>query len=470
MSLARLPAMLRPRHVLLLLCLAVFIPASQALDLYLTAGWSYTYSGNTVVLTVAKISNYRSGGTSGSLRLELWAFASPYDGTAMPGYQLATYQLNPLSGGYAHNNVSSGSRSATRPPVGNWYMALLLTEYTGSTWDTNSYLLAQAGQYFSCSSAGCDTVTSVGSGPSVSLTVNQSGFQANSNETVTLSADLDAGSAAGTPADVYVTASLDLGQTYYLNSALQWVSTSTPVVSNFALASVSAPGFYSVPTTGLPSGNLRFAMTVVRAGTSPTVPANQLAFSAANSNIQIFSSGSTITLAATALPTAKAGAVYQGFDFYPWAKGGYPPYHFVLDTLGGFPPIGIILQPNGKLVGTASSASSGTYTFVVCAVDLLANQSCKVEKLRVVETTTTTPPPTNNNYYLANWSCGSSSACAAIMGGATGSRGYFCSISDCQAWAQKYITTASCSTTATYKTDIATSVANGKCAVAGVDF
>jgi hypothetical protein len=53
--------------------------------------------------------------------------------------------------------------------------------------------------------------------------------------------------------------------------------------------------------------------------------------------------------------------------------------------------------------------------------------------------------------YYANWSCGSSSQCASVMGGSAGSRGPFCSVSDCQRWGNQFIPTGySCSTSATY--------------------
>ncbi len=41
--------------------------------------------------------------------------------------------------------------------------------------------------------------------------------------------------------------------------------------------------------------------------------------------------------------------------------------------------------------------------------------------------------------YYANWSCGSSSQCASVMGASRGTNGPFCSMSDCNAWKQKYI-------------------------------
>jgi len=54
-------------------------------------------------------------------------------------------------------------------------------------------------------------------------------------------------------------------------------------------------------------------------------------------------------------------------------------------------------------------------------------------------------------FYYANWSCGSSSQCANIMGGYAGSTGPFCSLSSCQTWGDDYIKYGySCSTHPTY--------------------
>ncbi len=52
-------------------------------------------------------------------------------------------------------------------------------------------------------------------------------------------------------------------------------------------------------------------------------------------------------------------------------------------------------------------------------------------------------------FYYANWTCGSSSQCASIMGAASGSAGPLCSSSSCTAWGKAYIPSGyTCSTTA----------------------
>jgi hypothetical protein len=91
---------------------------------------SYTYTGNTVVLTADEIRNFDSTGSSGPLHLELWAVAAPFDGGPMTGYKLAEYTLGQLVAGFAYSNVSSGSVPFTPPPAGAWTLTILVTEYT----------------------------------------------------------------------------------------------------------------------------------------------------------------------------------------------------------------------------------------------------------------------------------------------------------------------------------------------------
>src|SRR3984885_11566965 len=77
---------------------------------------------------------------------------------------------------------------------------------------------------------------------------------------------------------------------------------------------------------------------------------------------------------------------------------------------------------------------------------------------------------TGGPYYWDNWTCGSSSQCAELMGGYTGSTGPMCTLSDCTAWGNKFIPGGySCSTTPIYTESTGTPV-NGVCAQNGVDF
>ncbi|NDP41954.1 MAG: DUF4175 domain-containing protein [Aromatoleum sp.] len=57
---------------------------------------NYTLGVDTVTLSVDRISNNDTSGTSGAIRLELWAFPAAYTGVAQFGYRLAAYGLPPL--------------------------------------------------------------------------------------------------------------------------------------------------------------------------------------------------------------------------------------------------------------------------------------------------------------------------------------------------------------------------------------
>lgn len=90
----------------------------------------FSGSGSTVRITADAVQNLDATGQSGTIRLELWAFPSPYTGS-QSGYKLAQYQLGPLLGGTQYTAVDSGPVPFTPPPDGTWYYTLFLTEYTG---------------------------------------------------------------------------------------------------------------------------------------------------------------------------------------------------------------------------------------------------------------------------------------------------------------------------------------------------
>lgn len=96
---------------------------------------SYQISGNTVHITVNRISNNSVGGHSGSLRVELWALTTPYFGGAVTGYITASIRTNTISGG-ADYLLGGGYFSNitldlpfTAPPSSYSTYALFLEEY-----------------------------------------------------------------------------------------------------------------------------------------------------------------------------------------------------------------------------------------------------------------------------------------------------------------------------------------------------
>lgn len=114
-------------------------PRSRYMRFVGPIGWS-TPNGTTGTLTANEISFTQAGATSGSIRLELWAFATPFsEGVPPTGYRVATYSLPALQGGSNYTNVNSGSIPFTAPPNGWWHMVVLLTEYTGQSSADDGY-------------------------------------------------------------------------------------------------------------------------------------------------------------------------------------------------------------------------------------------------------------------------------------------------------------------------------------------
>jgi len=110
---------------------AGFVPSVGAKDLALVGNVSYTISGTSIAIKADKVANYRSGGTSGTLRLEVWATSSPYSGGKITGYVMGTSVLGVLKGGYNFPSVNK-SATFTSPPSGSYYITMTLEEYTAS--------------------------------------------------------------------------------------------------------------------------------------------------------------------------------------------------------------------------------------------------------------------------------------------------------------------------------------------------
>jgi hypothetical protein len=102
---------------------------------------SYSLAGSTGFFTADRVANHRSGGTSGTLRLELWATTNSPASGSVSGYQLAIDTLGTLAAGTSFNNINSGTFTYTQPASGCYYMSLLLTEFDGSGYPYVDYAL-----------------------------------------------------------------------------------------------------------------------------------------------------------------------------------------------------------------------------------------------------------------------------------------------------------------------------------------
>jgi hypothetical protein len=110
--------------------LALSPAAALATNVRLVNYVAYTYSGTSADISTDGVENLDTINPSYSLRLELWAFSSPY-APGMSGYRLAKFGIPPLEPGFLSGKIDSGPVPFTRPPDGVWYFAMLLTEFVG---------------------------------------------------------------------------------------------------------------------------------------------------------------------------------------------------------------------------------------------------------------------------------------------------------------------------------------------------
>src|SRR6266511_4756394 len=127
-----------------LIATAVFAAAvslsstTEASDVRLQGPVTWSCFGGAGVITANRVSNYDLFGYSGTLLLELWAFPSPFTGNLSIGFKLAQFSLDQLNAGYYLSGITSGTIPCFPPPNGTWYVAVILTEYTGTFID-NGY-------------------------------------------------------------------------------------------------------------------------------------------------------------------------------------------------------------------------------------------------------------------------------------------------------------------------------------------
>lgn len=104
--------------------------------------WRYQASteGGTVEIEVAKISHRRTGHT-GSLKLAVWLTAAPYRGGKLSGYEIGQVRKDPLQAGYEYKAVKNVAKYS-RPPAGDYYSTLVLSESDGERFGTVAWLTA----------------------------------------------------------------------------------------------------------------------------------------------------------------------------------------------------------------------------------------------------------------------------------------------------------------------------------------
>ena len=177
-----------------------------------------------------------------------------------------------------------------------------------------------------------------------------------------------------------VTGSVMTGVTMTLNG-MNVGSAITDLSGNYTFTGLVA-GTYTVSAAR--SGYTFTAPLIVTLGTADSTGDNFTSSAVA--------AGGLAFSAVATLPQATAGKPYSA-GVVSAIAGGTAPYHYQAGLLDdGTPPLGMIVNPNGNLTGTASVP--GVYDFTVCAVDATGELStCEPTALTVVAAPVTTPTP-----------------------------------------------------------------------------
>jgi len=123
--------------------LALSPAAALATNVRLVNYVAYTYAGASADISTDGVQSLDLVNSSGPLRLELWAFSSPYV-EGMDGYRLAKFEMEALDAGSLSGKIDSGTVPFTRPPDGVWYFAMLLTELVGVPPANDGYVARNA--------------------------------------------------------------------------------------------------------------------------------------------------------------------------------------------------------------------------------------------------------------------------------------------------------------------------------------
>lgn len=121
------------KKILLLGILVLFAQLTHAQSRQIAfTGWneySIDFGNNSGDIKVGKVTNYRNGGRSGTLFIQVWLFNSPYANSSIPGYKIADINLGQLNGGWEFSNLNYPISWNIDVPAGTFYVSFLLVEY-----------------------------------------------------------------------------------------------------------------------------------------------------------------------------------------------------------------------------------------------------------------------------------------------------------------------------------------------------
>ena len=93
--------------------------------------WSADFGAKTLNIKVDSISNNRTSGFTGTLRIEIWATNSPITDGPFKGFKMGEYKTPKLNAGMKRTGINMTVPLLKRPPAGAKYVTLLITEFKG---------------------------------------------------------------------------------------------------------------------------------------------------------------------------------------------------------------------------------------------------------------------------------------------------------------------------------------------------
>jgi chitodextrinase len=126
---------------------ATLSPFNSSTPLMIEGTISVNTSGYLANISIGKITNRSSYMTSGSLRIELWAFATPFTGSEL-GYKTASIRTSAITGGldqlvpYQSLTGLTLNLPYAPPPAGNTNVVVFVTEYSTTCTQTDKFCYA----------------------------------------------------------------------------------------------------------------------------------------------------------------------------------------------------------------------------------------------------------------------------------------------------------------------------------------
>jgi len=107
--------------------------------IYLTSPSGWSIRGSKITIRAARVGNSRTSGTSGTLRLNIWATKKKYRGGTLRGRIIGDYKMSPLPARSYYPSVNAKVKYRRPSPRRRYYTVIALSEYTSAGWILRDY-------------------------------------------------------------------------------------------------------------------------------------------------------------------------------------------------------------------------------------------------------------------------------------------------------------------------------------------